>query len=398
MKILQVNVSFGYGSTGTIVRDLYLQCVHNKIDCKIACLYSTEQNPDIYYMSDLFNNKLHAILTRIEGKQGYYSKRATLKLLEFIKDYAPDVVHLHNLHSSYLNLSILLNYLAESDIKVVVTHHDCWLYTGGCSHYTHSQCFKWKESCGHCPQRYEEFPALVRDSSSQILKDKVRLFGAIKKLTSVGVSNWITNEARIGAFAHAHSLTIHSGIDTSFFKPIDSPLRRKLNIDNKFVILAPTNKWFLPTNQKILDYFVSHLTDDMVLIFFGPGDFSNKYHSNKVLNVGFISLREQLRELYCAGDVMVNCSKEDTLSLLNLEVQSCGTPVVTYSNTGIKETINDQCGFVVENDNPEAAWNAMMSIKKRGKHVFVDSCHMWVDTNFEKNKNYQKYINLYKSL
>ena len=136
----------------------------------------------------------------------------------------------------------------------------------------------------------------------------------------------------------------------------------------------------------------------MVLIFFGPGDFSNKYHSNKVLNVGFISLREQLRELYCAGDVMVNCSKEDTLSLLNLEVQSCGTPVVTYSNTGIKETINDQCGFVVENDNPEAAWNAMMSIKKRGKHVFVDSCHMWVDTNFEKNTNYQKYINLYKSL
>lgn len=398
MKVLQVNVSYGYGSTGTIVRDLYLQCAQNQIECKVACLYYTEQNSDIYCMSAPLSNKLHALFSRIEGKQGYYSKRATLKLLRFIKVYNPDIVHLHNLHSNYINLPILLSYLSEIDVKVVVTHHDCWLYTGGCSHYTHSHCFKWKESCGNCPQRYEEFAAIIRDSSSQILRDKVRLFSAVKKLTSVGVSNWITNEARVGAFAHAYSITIHSGIDTSFFRPVDSSLRNALNIDDKFIILAPTNKWFLPSNRNILDYFLTHLTDDMILLFFGPGDFQAPSFTNQVLNIGFISSREQLRELYCAGDVMVNCSKEDTLSLLNLEVQSCGTPVVTYSNTGIKETINEQCGFVVENDNPEAAWNAMMSIKEKGRSFYIDACHQWVDAEFEKNKNYQKYINLYKSL
>lgn len=46
---------------------------------------------------------------------------------------------------------------------------------------------------------------------------------------------------------------------------------------------------------------------------------------------------------------MDNYTREEPLSLLNMEVQACGTSVVTYSNTGVKETVDGKCGFAVKN-------------------------------------------------
>ena len=397
MKIVQINAVYGYGSTGVIVKDIQSACRQEGWQCHVAYSHTNQQVIDGYHMGNVFSDKLHAALSRISGKQGYFSKISTWRLLRYLDSLRPDIVHLHNLHGSYINLPMLLRYLAKRNIKTVVSLHDCWFYTGGCSHYTAVGCDRWKAHCGHCPRRYEEFPALLWDGSEKQLADRVRLFGAIKNLTVVGVSQWITNEAKQKVFRHAHCLSIHNGIDTAFFHPVTSSFRRRYQLEGKFVILAPANKWFLDINKETFSYFSFHLTDDMVMVFIGNGADEGRMNE-RMLNVGFVASREEIRDIYSAADVMVNCTREESLSLLNVEVQACGTPVVTYANTGVRETVDNRCGYAVANGNAETLWESMINVKKEGKAGYSTECRAWAYMEFDRQKNYQKYIQMYKYL
>lgn len=397
MKIVQINAVYGFGSTGIIVKDIQSACEKEGIDCVAAYSQSQGEVKNGYHMGNSLSNKLHAILCRISGKQGYFSCLSTWKFLRFLDNYKPDILHLHNLHGCYINVPTLLKYAAKMDIAVVVSLHDCWFYTGGCSHYTRVGCQRWQQVCGNCPRRYEEFPALLYDGSSTQLRDRKKLFGAIKNLTAVGVSQWIVDEAQKTVFKNARCVAIHNGIDTDFFHPTDSDFRKNHNLEGKFVILAPANKWFLDINRETFDYFASHLTDDMRMVFIGNGVEESRL-TDKMINIGFVSSREEIRDIYSACDVMANCTREESLSLLNVEVQACGTPVVTYSNTGVKETVDGKCGFAVENGNPEEMWKVVRTIGKKGKADYSNGCISWVGDEFKRIDNYNKYLELYKSI
>ena len=52
----------------------------------------------------------------------------------------------------------------------------------------------------------------------------------------------------------------------------------------------------------------------------------------------------------------------------------------------------------VDNGNPEAMWNVFLKIKNQGKEYYSEKCIGWVRKQFDKNKNYQKYIDLYMSI
>ena len=408
MRLSQINVNYGFGSTGIIVKDLQTLCKHEGIDCEVVFSEAREDVlSDTYHMGNVVSNKLHALLSRISGKQGYFSKISTWLLLRHYDSYKPDIIHLHNLHSCYISLPMILKYAARKHIAVVATQHDCWLYTGGCCHYTSTDCFKWKEACGDCPAR-RSVNALLFDGTKRMLADRYRLFGGIRNLTAVGVSRWIADEARQSVFKNANCIAIHNGIDTEFFRPVRKEefagferLRslRALKETNPgiFLILAPPNKWFLDINRETFEHFACRMTEDMRMIFIGNGVDKSRL-TDKMIDVGFVSSREEIRAIYNMVDVMVNCTREESLSLLNVEVQACGTPVVTYSNTGVKETVDGKCGFAVENGNPAAAWNAMSQIKERGKAEYSDACRQWVRKEFDKDTNYKKYIELYKSI
>lgn len=397
MKIVQINAVYGFGSTGIIVKDIQSACEAEEIECLVVYVQGRGPVKNTYKIGNYLSNKLHALFARISGKQGYFSYISTWKLLRFLDKYKPDVLHLHNLHSCYINLPMLLKYASRHNIPVVVTLHDCWFYTGGCSHYTSVGCDKWLHKCGKCPLRYSESQSLLWDGSSQILSDRYKLFGNISKLAAVGVSQWITDEAKKTVFKNATCIAIRNGVDVDFFRPTESDFRKRYKLENKFIILAPANKWFLPINKETLEYVTSQLSDDMVIVFFGSGTPSIPLTS-KMLNIGFISSREEIRDLYSAGDVLVNCTREESLSLLNVEVQACGTPVITYANTGVKETVDGICGFAVENGNPQVLVKHINTIKENGKQAYSEKCIEWVKHSFDKYKNYSLYVNLYKSL
>ena len=293
---------------------------------------------------------------------------------------------------------MLLKYLAKKNISTVITLHDCWFYTGGCFHYTNAKCDGWLKECGSCPKKKEDTPAYFLDLSKQILKDRAKYFGMIKDLTVVGVSEWITKEGTRTFLKGRNALAIHNGIDTDFFVPIESNLRKELGLDNKFVVLGMSNKWIQPINKNALEYFSQNLTDDAVMLIVGCSQEQIGKLPPKVKGVGYVYDRDKLRKIYSLADVFANCTREESLSLVNVEAQSCGTPTVTYRNTGAQETVDNINSFSVETENYKELFSKVMEIKENGKAKYSEGCRDFVKGKFNREENYRKYIKLYEDI
>ncbi|MBO7218205.1 MAG: glycosyltransferase [Clostridia bacterium] len=397
MKLLQINAVYGVGSTGFIMRDIHELCLFEGIESFVA--YSTTNVPESeikngYKIGGMFGKKLHAVLCRINGMQGYFSRFSTRRLLNYIEKIKPDIVSLHNLHSNYIHLNMLLRYLAKKDIKTIVTLHDCWYFTGGCFHYTAAGCDKWKKECGKCPKKRSDTPAFLFDRSKKILRDRKKYFDKIQKLTVIGVSEWIAEEAKKGIFKGRDVCVVHNGVDLDTFKPTESDIRQKYGVEDKFVILGPASKWLSTVNRECFEKITQNLKDDEVLMLLGCTEEQKQNLPEGVIPLPFIRDRVELAKVYSAADVLVNPTREDTLCFMNLEPQACGTPVITFANTGTRETVDGVCGFTVENDNFASILEKIDVIKRGTKSAYSSKCVEWIRENFKKKESYLNYIKI----
>lgn len=418
MRILLVNGVYGYASTGTIVRDIQGLCEQHGIECYVAFSESnlpTEELHNAYKIGRTPEKKLHALLCRINGRQAYFSHFATRKFINYIESIKPDIVHLHTIHGNYLNMPMLLTYLAQKNIRTIITMHDCWYYTGGCFHYTQAGCFKWQQSCGNCPKKKTDTPAYFLDKSSQILSDRKRFFDAIPNLTITGVSKWICEESQKGVFRGKHVVPIHNGIDTTIFKPTavkdinptDALLDLQASLSGHFTIMGPATKWLKSINREAFDFILRMMLPTDRFLLFGCNAASlatlNSFNMpaelrSKVIAFGYTTNRQQMAALYSLSDVFANCTREESFSLINVEAQACGTPIVTYANTGAQETVDNKCSFGVPTGDFKAVWEQIKLIRKFGKSHYSTDCIRWTKGNFDMKDNYLEYIKLYTDI
>lgn len=416
MRVLLVNGVYGFASTGIIVHDIQSLCEKQGIECHVAFSESNIPLNEIhnsYKIGSVFGKKIHALLCRINGKQGYFSYIATKRFIKYIEKVKPDVVHLHTLHGNYINLPMLLTYLAKKRMRTIVTMHDCWYYTGGCFHYTQVGCFKWKQQCGNCPKKKVDTPSLLFDKSRQILADRKRLFDKIPDLIVTGVSHWISEESKKGIFKQKRVITINNGVDTNVFKPLQLTdvgdeyclVQLKSSIEGCFTMIGLAAKWLDPINREAFEFFIKQMQSDERFILFGCDEVMHSTLSSmkltnrqreKIVTYGYTTNRQQLAMLYNLADVFINCTHEESFSLINVEPQACGTPVVTYSNTGAQETVDNKCSYGVPTGDYKAMWEKIHMIRRNGKKHYSEDCIHWVNENFNMQDNYQKYLKLYK--
>lgn len=113
MKILQINCS-STGSTGKIARSIHRKLLEEGHDSFYAYGYGAKCNEkSTFQISNYFDIRIHGKLAKLTGFAGCFSLICTWRLLHKIDKIHPDIIHLHNIHGSYLNVFMLFNYIKK---------------------------------------------------------------------------------------------------------------------------------------------------------------------------------------------------------------------------------------------------------------------------------------------
>lgn len=392
MKVLMINVVCGIRSTGRICTDLATALEAQGHKVKIA--YGRENVPKEFQKyavrigSDL-DVKLHGVKARLLDGAGFGSKTATVRFIKWVKEYDPDVIHLHNIHGYYINVEILFNYLKQSGKKVIWTLHDCWSFTGHTAYCDSAHCKRWVKGCYSCPL-LKEYPASLVDFSHRNWEKKKSVFGGVPNMIIVTPSKWLGSWVK-KSFLREYSVSvINNGIDTSKFYPIESDFRKKKKLDNKFVLLGVATVW--DKNKGLSDYLklADILDDDYRIVLVGLKKNQMEILPKNVLGIERTANVKELAKIYTAADLFLNLSYCENYPTVNIESLACGTPILTYKTGGSPEIVEDYGGTVVEQGNIMKVLESVKAMKKDGAHkVCVDRC------KFDNAQVIDNYLKLY---
>lgn len=390
MKILQINSTCGFGSTGRIAVDI-LNTVTVSGGEGIIC-YGRGSAPSgipSYRIGSEPLVKLHGILSRITDKQGFYSTGATKALVEKIKEYNPDIIHLHNIHGYYLDIRVLFDYLKKCGKPIVWTLHDCWPFTGHCAYFTASGCEKWKTGCKNCPSKKEYPSSIFADNSENNYSIKKELFTGIENVTLVTPSVWLKELVKKSFMSEYPVKVINNGINIDVFKATESDFRKKYGIEDKKIFLGVASVWEERKGLNDLIKTAELFNENEKLVLVGLNRAQIADLPSGIIGIERTESAKELAEIYTAADVFLNPTYEDNYPTTNLESIACGTPVVTYETGGSPESVANGGGVSVAVGDITAMYKAAQSLAG----VKADS-----KNDFDARKKYSEYEELYKNL
>lgn len=396
MKIFQINGGV-FGSTGKIMFGIAeaAQDQGHEVLCA-APVTSTNRNrqPDHPYIKigSYYGRCLNVLLARVTGMEGCFSLLPTLKLLRRIRRFSPDVIHLHSIHNSYLNIPLLFRYIKRHPVRVVWTLHDCWAVTGHCPHFDMVGCDRWKTQCCGCPQ-YREYPKAYRDNSRFMHRWKKKWFSGVEDLTIVTPSRWLAGIVEQSFLKDYPVKVIPNGIDLSVFRPRESDFRRRYGCEEKIIVLGVAFGWNEAKGLDVFQELSRRLDDRYQIVLVGTDAEVEKQLPKNIIAVRRTQNQQGLAEIYTAADVFVNPTRQETLGLVNVEAIACGTPVITFRTGGSPETVNGACGAVVEKNDIDGLTELLLNAleKKPGK----EDC-MLAARVFDAGYCYKEIVKLYE--
>lgn len=394
MKLLQINVTANWGSHGRIAEGIAEGA--RVRGWQTALAYGRHANTsaqELYRIGGKAGIYTHVGLTRLFDLHGLGSVSATKRLISFIEDYRPDIIHLHNIHGYYLNYPLLFGFLRKWGAPVVWTLHDCWPFTGHCAYFDYAGCDRWQSGCHDCPEKHAYPASLVADNSRLNYRLKKKYFSSIAdRLTLVPVSRWLASIARQSYLGSCRIATIHNGIDTEAFAPkADKPTSPR-------IVLGVANSW---DERKGLGEFIRLsriMPDGYRIVLVGLPESQIRKLPPGIEGRPRTQSVDELARLYSQATVLVNPTLEDNLPTINLEAQACGTPVVTYRTGGAPETVDATSGIVVEKGDVDGLMRAIHTVAASDTLYQPDQCRRHVLDNFSRSLSNSAYLNLYTSL
>lgn len=310
---------------------------------------------------------IHVIINTLFDRQGSGSYFPTIKLIKKLKNFEPDIIHLHNIHGYYLNFKLLFRFLSkEYNGQVVWTFHDCWPITGHCPYFTIVKCYRWKEKCEKCPQKNMYPISYGLDSSSRNYKEKKELFNSIKNLTIVCPSEWMKKNVEASFMRSFPCKVIGNGIDLNVFSP-----KKKLeslngvSLSEKKIILCVAAIWEPRKGLDIICEIAKELSEQYKIIIVGLSDGQIKKIPDNILGITRTENMHQLAQLYSTADIFLNPSREESFSLVTIEAMACGTPVIAIDTSAVGELINDKNGKMIKEYTKQAFLSAIYDMADR---------------------------------
>ena len=399
MKVYFINTVCGVGSTGKITTSLLRLLKEKGHTGRIAYGFGEARSVEPGEACRTVSRAgyyTHNLLSRLTDREGLFSTRATKKLVEDIRRFDPDVVHLHNLHGHYLNYEVLFRFLKEFGKPVLWTLHDCWAMTGHCTHFMAAGCGQWKTGCETCPLLREYPMCCTRGDVRGNHRRKKAAFTGVPYLTLVTPSAWMANAAK-ESFLHRYPVqVIHNGIDLSVFRPTESGFRQKYRCEDKILLLGVAFDW---GHRKGLDVFTElsrRLDDRYKIVLVGTNETIDRQLPENILSIHRTQNQQELAEIYTAADLFVNPTREEAFGLVNAEALACGTPVITFRTGGSPEVIDESCGRVVDCNDVDAMEAQIRRITAQRPYT-AEACMKRAE-KFDARGRFNEYIRLYEAV
>jgi glycosyltransferase involved in cell wall biosynthesis len=241
--------------------------------------------------------------------------------------------------------------------------HNQSAFTGNCI-YSYD-CERWQKNCGQCPQ-FGQWPLLWlhRDGSGLNLFTK-RWAYRFSRLWIVGVSDWVSQQAKQSILGHFPVQTILNGVDTDIYHP----LNRKKELRQPFQIHPEANVILFSVagnpldNRKGLDLIIEALsklkTPNLYLIPLGIASGSAEIEAqlSNYPHRPFESVSDpyQLNQLLNVADLIWHPSRADNLPLMPIEGLAAGVPTIAAQVGGVTEIVtHGETGYLIPPNDPES--------------------------------------------
>ncbi len=401
MKVLFVNGVCGNGSTGKIVEQLADEVIKNGGE-SLICFGRKSYLGEIpsYKFCTKTENRINGVMQRLFDNEGLGLKTPTYMLIKIIKEFCPDVIHLHNLHGYYLNYKTLFKFLKNSSIKVVWTLHDCWTFTGHCTHFEFINCYKWKTECNHCPNKKQYPKSIFIDNSKNNFTTKKECFSSLQQnqMTIISPSKWLDNLVGQSFLKKYNHAVINNGIDLKNFYPVDFHSFDDIIDRTKKIVLAVANKWEERKGFNDVIEIGNRLPDNYQVVIVGVNDKQMlKLENSKFVGIKRTENQTQLAELYSLSSVFINTTYEDNFPTVNLEALACGCPVITYKTGGSVEVVKEENGKVVEQGNIEDMLNTILFCSENANYDRNKISEL-ATVEFNRHTMSEHYLECYKQL
>lgn len=283
--------------------------------------------------------------------EGYWSAPLSSRFrFSRINNLKPDLVCMNWINDDFLSIGEI----GRFKVPVVWVFHDLWAVTGGC-HYPGS-CNGFESSCGNCPKL--KYPG-ENDWSRYIWQRKYEAWTDLN-MTILCPSNWMAQQVKKSRlFGDKRIEVCPYSIETEIFKAMDSTsLREGLGIQphQKVLLFGAVNS--MQDTRKGAHLLVEALErlegridpDELVFMVFGARESpALEKVPFRVINLGFVSEKEDLARYYAASTAFVLPSLEDNLPNTVLESLACETPVVAFDIGGISDMIDhNENGFLID--------------------------------------------------
>lgn len=396
-KIVEIN-GINYGSTGNTAINIATEAKKQGYDMYLFFRNSRVGKSRLKENQELIGNWLDKVISErlcyITGLNGYFNIINTHSLLKRLDQIKPDLIHLHSLCDSFVNIEMLFKYIIKNDIPVIWTLHDSWPFTGRCAQ---NRCTKWQEGCGNCPHKDYYPGTLYFDNSKKVLEKRAKLYNQLNNLTIVTPSKWLGSLVSKSIFKNKYPVkVINNGINLNVFKPTESSFREKHNLQDKYIVLALAYYWDHSKGLDIIIELSKRLPSNYQIVLVGTNDELDKILPSNIISIHRTNTQEELVEIYSASDVFINPTRDENYPTVNMEAIACGIPVITFDTGGSAEIISDNTGSSIKMNDTDGMEKEIIRVCETKPYSKEDCLKR--SKSFDMQDKYKEYVQLYKQL